>query len=83
MIYGVKSSFILTWFVIQITIAINFNGKTPPNSYIIPVVSGDVVTATANWTSTATDLDLHIYQPGKVITDSTSDMCQCFCCSSS
>jgi len=60
----------------------NFAGKTPPNSYIVPVGVGDAVVATASWTSTATDLDLHIFQPGKVISDSTSDFCQCFCCSS-
>ena len=64
-------------------LTVNFDGKTPPNSYIIPVVPGDVVNAYANWNSSATDLDLHIYQPGRVITDSTSDLCQCFCCTSS
>lgn len=69
--------------LLYLGIGIFFEGKTPPNSYIIPVTAGDTVTAYANWTSTATDLDLHIFQPGRVISFSTSDQCQCFCCSSS
>ena len=57
------------------SLAINFEGKTPPNTYIIPVNAGDTVWATANWISNATDLDLHLYQPGVTISDRMPNVC--------
>lgn len=80
--YGIIFLTLIFSVTIKLVGSMTFNGKTPPNSYIIPVGVGDVIVATASWTSTATDLDLHLFQPGKIITDSNSDDCECDCCGS-
>lgn len=83
MLNGIFCIILLSYYFIHNTLAINFQGKTPPNSYIIPVSAGDVVMASANWISNATDLDLHLYQPGVIISDRQPNVCECYYFSSS
>jgi hypothetical protein len=68
---------ILSIWLIEEVVTVTFSGKTPTFAYPIPVTAGQVVQAVANWNISATDVDLHLYQPGRTISHATDDACDC------
>lgn len=68
---------VLIYLQVRLSCSVDFNGKVPLNSYTIPVAPGDVINTKVNWTTNGIDLDLHLFQPGIKISNTTSNLCGC------
>lgn len=77
--FRVVISVLIFTFFVKCVKGIVYNGRDPPNAYTIPVAIGNVVEASLIWGPSTVNVDLYLFQPGKVISTTTFDT-KATCC---
>ena len=77
--FRVVISVLIFIFFVKCVKGIVYNRRDPPNAYTIPVAIGNVVEASLIWGPNTVNVDLYLFQPGKVISTTTFDT-KATCC---